>query len=452
MQQARFRTLLVACCLMVLAVSAKTAAAKTICVARFGFGGCSTTIQAAVDKAAPYDVILVAPGIYKEEVTVGKPLSILGAGADVSIIDATNLAHGVFIDGFDNSGLHHVTLAGLTVKKAQFEGILVVSAFDVTIRDSNILDNDQSSGLEFTGATEGCPNQPGNGIYENDETGDCGGAIHFIGVWGSVVSGNLISGNADGLLISDETGESHDNVVENNNVTNNPLECGIVLASHPPTGHTTAPFAPHFGVNRNLVTGNISNANGVQVGGSGVGLFSDGNGPGTVSGNLVIRNKLTNNGLGGVALHSHVGPAFGLPADTFDGNKIIGNYISGNHADTDDTATPGTVGININSGSGGSPVRGTVISGNVILDEDVDVAVNTPAFVEVNLNDLDGGKTGVADVCAYDNASICGGSIGAGNNFWGCAAGPGKDRCSTVSGTDIDFVPWLVKPIPGQFF
>lgn len=35
---------------------------------------------------------------------------------------------------------------------------------------------------------------------------------------------------------------------------------------------------------------------------------------------------------------------------------IIGNYIAGNGADTDDTATPGPTGINISSGGGGSPV------------------------------------------------------------------------------------------------
>ena len=36
------------------------------------------------------------------------------------------------------------------------------------------------------------------------------------------------------------------------------------------------------------------------------------------------------------------------------------------------------MGININSGDGGSPVHGTVISYNVIREEDVDIAVNTP--------------------------------------------------------------------------
>ena len=109
-------------------------------------------------------------------------------------------------------------------------------------------------------------------------------------------------------------------------------------------------------------------------------MFSDGAGRGRVSDNVIIGNTLTHNGLGGVALHTHVGTVFGLPADDMSGNKIVGNTIAGNLAEqTFYTATPGRAGININSGDGGSPVRGTVISQNVISDEDIDIAVNTPA-------------------------------------------------------------------------
>ena len=63
-----------------------------------------------------------------------------------------------------------------------------------------------------------------------------------------------------------------------------------------------------------------------------------------MAGNVMIRNILIGNGLGGVALHTHVGPAFELPADDFYGNTIIGNYIAKNLADQADTATPGYCG------------------------------------------------------------------------------------------------------------
>ncbi|MGH9510555.1 MAG: right-handed parallel beta-helix repeat-containing protein [Terriglobales bacterium] len=445
MNKLLFRFSEITCCAVVFTAS-QMAAAGTLCVNKGGTNDCFSTIQAAVNHAAPNDVINVKAGTYAEEVTIGIPLSIIGAGANATIIDATNLAHGVFVDGFDNPGLHNVIIAGLTVQNALFEGIIIVSASDVTIRNNHIVDNDKSSGLQFTGAQTGCPDQPGDGVYENDETGDCGGALHLIGTANSIVSGNLITGNADGVLISDETAESHNNLITRNIVRKNPLECGIVLASHPPTGHTTPPFAAHFGVDNNTVAENISDDNGVQVGGAGAGLFSDGAGQGRVSGNVIVNNELKNNGLGGVALHTHVGPAFGLPADDMSGNAIIGNIISGNLADQADTATPGRVGININSGGGGSPVYGTVISGNDISNEDVDVAVNTPAEVDVHLNDLLGHKLGVADVCALDGSSVCTGSIDATENYWGCITGPGSSGCSKINGSRILFAPWLGKP------
>jgi hypothetical protein len=441
--------LIAAACAISLGVLCHPAAAASLCVNPGGTGGCYATIQAAVTHAAPYDVVHVHPGTYKEMVTIGIPLSVLGDGAGNTIIDATGLAHGVFVDGIDNPGLRDVTVAALTVRDALFEGIIVVSAADVIIRNDHILDNDKSSGLNFDpNVHAGCPGQPGNGTYETDETGDCGGALHLVGVANSIMSDNVLTGNADGVLISDETAESHHNLFIHNTVTDNPLECGIVLASHPPSGHTAPPFAPHFGVDFNTVAENVSNNNGVQIGGSGVGLFSDGAGQGRVSGNVVIHNELKHNGLGGVALHTHVGPAFGLPPDDMSGNQIIGNIIEDNLSDKDDTATPpGGVGININSGGGGSPVIGTIIARNIIEDEAVDVAVNTPAEVDVHLNDLLGGKVGVADVCALDKASMCTGTIDATQNWWGCDDGPGSHGCSSVSGTNITFKQWLQKPV-----
>ncbi|MGA7592337.1 MAG: right-handed parallel beta-helix repeat-containing protein, partial [Candidatus Sulfotelmatobacter sp.] len=402
MQLTRLSRMLIVCSAVVFVAICQTAVAGTLCVNPAGSHNCFKSIQTAVNHASAYDLIQVQAGTYNEEVTIGLPVSISGAGPGASIIDATGLAHGIFVDGFDHPGLRQVTITGLTVENADFEGVLVVSASDVTIQDNSVINNDATPGLGFTGAATGCPGQPGDGVYEDDETGDCGGAIHLIGTANSILSGNLITGNADGVLISDETAESHDNLLIHNTITNNPLECGIVLASHPPSGKTSPPYGPHFGVDHNTVAENISNNNGVKVGGSGAGMFSDGMGRGRVSDNVIIRNTLIHNGLGGVALHTHVGPAFGLPADDMSGNKIILNTIAANLADQADTATPGRVGININSGDGGSPVRGTVISENVISDEDIDIAVNTPAEVDMHLNSLLGSGIGVGDVCALD--------------------------------------------------
>ncbi len=437
MQSSRFFRSPVICSAVLFAAFYQAAAATMLCVKPGGSNVCYAKIQAAVNAASANDVIKVEAGTYKEDVLIKKPLSLIGAGADSSIIDAAGLANGIFVDGLDHPGLQNVTIARFTVKKSLYEGVLVVNTSDVTIRDNEIVDNDKIGPVFGSGAA--CKGQPD---YETDESGDCGGGLHLMGVVHSIISGNLLSRNGDGILISDDTGESRDNLIIHNVVRDNPPECGIVLASHPPAGSLPPNYATHYGVVRNTIAENISSRNGVTVGGAGVGLFSDGNGPGRVSGNVIIHNELRDNGLPGVALHTHVGPAFGAPADDMDGNMIIGNFIAGNGADIDDTATPGTTGILISSGGGGSPVRGTIISQNVIRDEEIDVAISTPAEVDLHLNELAGHNIGVANVCAFELAA-CTGSIDATQNFWGCAAGPGDGDCTTTSGSAIRFTPWL---------
>src|SRR5580704_11482935 len=102
------------------------ARATTLCVNPGGTGGCYATIQLAVNAAAANDVINVAAGTYTEDVTIGKPLSLMGAGAGQSFIDATNLANGILLDGLNNPGLQDVTVSGFTVENALYEGILLL--------------------------------------------------------------------------------------------------------------------------------------------------------------------------------------------------------------------------------------------------------------------------------------------------------------------------------------
>lgn len=440
----RFPRILITGCAALFAITSQSAAAATHCVNPAGTKGCFSSISSAVTKAHANDIIQIEAGTYKEDVIIGIPLTLIGEGSAHTTIDATGLPNGIFVDGYDHPGLSHVTIAGLSVINAQYEGVLVVNASNVTIRDNNISDEDKF-GPVFSPNPGACAGQP---AFETDETGDCGGALHLMGVSNSLVASNVMTNSADGILMSDETGETHDNLIVGNRVVNNPLDCGLTLASHAPVGSSGPYFAPHYGVDHNTLSGNTVSGNGVQVEGAGVGLFSDGNGPGKVTGNIITLNLLTGNGIGGVALHSHVGPLFGAPADNMDGNVIVGNYVSGNGADIGDTATPGTVGIQISSGHGGTPVNGTIISGNIIRDEDYDVAVNTPGTVMVHGNDLfvSGMGVGVGNICAFDGVP-CTGSVDATQNYWGCKNGPGAKGCSSATGPNVSTTPWLTLPV-----
>jgi hypothetical protein len=96
------------------------------------------------------------------------------------------------------------------------------------------------------------------------------------------------------------------------------------------------------------------------------------------------------------------------------------------------------VGINVNSGFGGTPITGTVISGNVIDHEAIEIAVNTPAQVEVHLNNL------LDDTIGVDNLGL--GVVNATENWWGCPGGPGAEECAGVGGAGVLFSPWLRHP------
>jgi parallel beta-helix repeat protein len=401
--------------------------AATWCVSPGGSCG-NASIGAAIKTASPGDTIQVQPGIYNESVYINMPLTLAGAGGGSTIINAIGQSTGIFIDGSAKApatGISHVIVSGVSVQNANFEGILVVNASEVTISNSQVVNNDRS--LNATAGT--CPNQP---PFETDEGFDCGEGIHLMAVSHSIVANNIVKNNAGGILISDETGASHDNLIAGNTVSNNAYDCGITLASHTPAPSSGLKLPA--GVYHNIISGNISTNNGLLApgAGAGVGIFAPG--PGNQNyGNVVINNTLTGNGLPGVTMHNHASVANAPPVNMND-NMIIGNVISGNAADTDDAATPGTTGINIFSLA---PVTGTIIAQNKISNEQIDIAINTPpADVLTRLNDLQG-QAGVNNLGA--------GTVDAAQNYWGCASGPGLSGCGGVVGLVLS-ANWAIVP------
>lgn len=400
------------------------ASAATWCVSQ---SGCAfPTIGAAVAGASAGDTIQVQAGIYSESVVINKPLYLIGSG-NGTIINAIGLSNGIFIDGtakVPGTGISGVIVSGFSVQNANFEGILVSNATEVTI--SNNLVSGNNRGLNATAGS--CPNQP---AFETNEGFDCGEGIHLIAVNHSIVANNIVKNNSGGILLSDENGPTHDNLITGNTVSNNGYDCGITLASHSPAPSSGLKLPA--GVYHNTISGNLSTSNGLLSpgAGAGVGIFAPG--PGNQNyGNVVVNNTLTNNGLPGVAMHNHAAPPNAPPVNLND-NMIVGNVISGNAADTDDAATPGTTGINIFSIA---PVTGTIIAGNKISNEQINIAVNTPsADVLARLNDLSG-PTGVNNLGS--------GTVNANLNYWGCAAGPGNGGCAGVVGLVLTSVSAVI--------
>jgi parallel beta-helix repeat protein len=196
--------------------------------------------------------------------------------------------------------------------------------------------------------------------------GDCGEGIHLMGVTDSKVADNYVSRNEGGVLLTDEFGPTHDNVVEDNTVTGNPFDCGVTVPGHNPfaldaSGHRQPSVA---GVYDNVIRDNWITNNGLQGEGAGV-LFANA-GPGTGSyDNLVEGNYIAGNELSGVTMHAHTLPP-GLVED-LNGNRIIGNVIGHNNV--------GSAAVGPGDPLDGPPVTDPLTTGVLVFSGSVPVDV-----------------------------------------------------------------------------
>jgi parallel beta-helix repeat protein len=389
----------------------------TLCVTAGGVFGCYAHISSAVAAAAPGDTILVGPGTYTESVTITKPLSLDSFGA---IIDATGLTEGIFVDGLHTPELASVHISGFTVENANNEGILIANASSVTIAGNTVQNNDKAL------VAGSCTDLPS---FETAEITDCGEGIHLLGVDHSIVTNNTVHGNSGGILLADDTGATHDNLVSFNTTTDNAYACGIVLASHQPAAISGS--AVPLGVFHNTIYKNQSMRNGLSNGGgAGIGIYASI--PGAKSyGNVVVENLVSGNGLPGIDMHAHT------PGQVLNDNMVVGNTSSNNGADTEDAATPGPTGINIYSKGA---VTGNIFAANTIENESYGVGVKAPALVQVEFNSFLGLKVGVDNLGTY--------AVDATDNWWGCWLGPyyGGGACSVIAGPNVQAEPWLLLP------
>jgi hypothetical protein len=351
-------------------------------------GSPCATLAYALTQAVASDTILIAPGTYtiaggaSNTVTAaltGLTIESNGGNASNTIINATGAANGIVVQA------NNVTVQDLTVENANLEGILVEPppatwpatpsspAANVTgavIANNVVTKNDASYNTSSPGFTA-CPSSP-------TDTDDCGEAVHLLGATNSTVSGNTVSNNVGGILISDgglptqhggptSVGPAAHNTIAFNVVTNNSFDCGITLPGHDPravstSGATTGQDQPTLaGVYSNTIESNVSDNNG----GAGIGVFAPY--PGTASyKNTIMNNVATGNGNAGVTLHSHA------PLQDLSGNVITGNSLSNDGIGAGPMGGPGDTDALVTVSQGvlvlaaAAPVTGTVITNNSI--------------------------------------------------------------------------------------
>ena len=273
------------------------------------------SIGRAVSLAAPGATIHVDQGTYHEQVFVTKRLILVGNHAAIDATGLTggiqplaasgNVGYGILVYGPGASGS---TIKGFTVEHAIGEGILVAATSKIRIEGNTVSFND--AGFN-TARTSECRAQ---GIVP----GDCGQAVHLMGVTLSRVTNNRVESNIGSILVTDEVGPSAYNVISGNTSSTGILHGGITLESRNSVALTDA---SRGGVYDNLVINNFSAGNEF-----GVGIFALV--PGAASyNNRVIHNELAVNVEAGVEIHA---PS---ESQNVSGNAIVNNTIFANGID-----------------------------------------------------------------------------------------------------------------------
>jgi len=188
------------------------------------------TIQEAIDASEPEGIILVASGTYHENVTVWKPLTIIGESQDSTIVDQIG-AFAVFHITADN-----VTINGFTVRSGSV-GIWIDNSHHDTIASNVITNNDDGVWVTFSNSSVISNNTITNNVFfglyleASNYTMSNGNTVteNTYGIYMENCGNGLINGNIIALNYGDGIHAiySDDNAMFHNMICNNSL--GICL-------------------------------------------------------------------------------------------------------------------------------------------------------------------------------------------------------------------------------
>ncbi|MFL6256240.1 MAG: hypothetical protein ACJ74T_14620, partial [Pyrinomonadaceae bacterium] len=455
------RNLVAALCLTLalgaLVFSGPAFAASTLYVNPDGTCGgnspCFTTIQAAINAAAPGDTIQVAAATYAEQVNVNKALTLLGPNANINPNTGTRGAEAVIIPTASNPidpSFAGPIVVYLAVPGVTFKGFTVDG--DNPSLTSGVVFNGSDVDAEFGIYGDGSANP--DAVVENNiakNIGEMGIWLNSFGFGGARNGNSRINANkVDNLLgafgqalrISDDAWV---------NVTNNVAtrsRVGIVIENY---------------------SGNVTTHPASQIADNNVSSFRIGirhnlhyvyGGPGFT----ITRNNVTAYSQSPMPPQVTTPTAYqGIRVESIQQTvavDVVDNNVNGNRAVLQGAGYTRIEGLNVTNSSATSPnirFRLNHVTGNIR-----GVFHETPATPALTCNNITGNLSGIVidsgstgGMIANNNNIVGNTTIGVQNNsgtlvnaqsnWWGAANGPGPvgpgsgDRVST----NVDFSNWL---------
>ena len=181
-------------------------AASTLVVnSSFDPGTNFTSIQTAIDAAAPGDEIIVQPGLYTENIEITKNLTLISESQNPSdtVIQAANTSEDVF-----SLMANNITLKGFTIRGSSTAGVHFFGTAYCHIENNRLINN--SCGADLYSFSS-------DNILNNNEILDSITGISLADSWYNSLTNNKISNCSNGVSIFD----SQNNKLENNLIFEN---------------------------------------------------------------------------------------------------------------------------------------------------------------------------------------------------------------------------------------